>query len=164
VDLEQGELAFTTQKTGRRSVLPLMRPLADYLGSLKLSDDPAAFVFPKAANVSRTGTLSNQFRDILVEAGLVESRTHEASGKGRSAARETGELSFHSLRHSAVTFLKAAGVSDALAREIIGHESAAVSRGYTHLAVEDLRRAMEKLPDLNKPATKAESSLPHITR
>ena len=37
------------------------------------------------------------------------------------------------LRHSAVTMLKASGVSDVLAREIVGHESAAVSRHYTHL-------------------------------
>ena len=164
VNLEQGELAFTTQKTGRRSVLPLMRPLADYLETLKVFDNPGAFVFPKAANVGRTGTLSNQFRDILVEAGLVESRTHQATGKGRNAARESSTLSFHSLRHSTVTFLKAAGVSEALAKEIAGHESSAVSQRYTHLATEDLRRAMEKLPDLDKPPSNAGASLPHLTR
>jgi hypothetical protein len=72
--------------------------------------------------------LSNQFREILVAAGLVEPRGHEATGKGRSQARETSEISFHSLRHSAVTMLKASGLSDVFAREIVGHESAAISR------------------------------------
>jgi integrase len=43
---------------------------------------------------------------------------------------EVSEISFHSLRHSAVTLLKAAGVSDFIAREIVGHDSAAVSRQY----------------------------------
>jgi len=34
VNLESGEIAFTTRKTGRRIVLPLVQPLADYLASL----------------------------------------------------------------------------------------------------------------------------------
>jgi len=44
--------------------------------------------------------------------------------------------------------LKASDVSDALAREIIGHESSAVSRQYTHLTTDDLRNAMQRLPDV----------------
>jgi integrase len=148
VNLETGEIAFTARKTGRRIVLPLMQPLSDYLASLPASDNPNAFIFPNAATHKRTASLSNQFREILVDAGLVEPRGHEATKKGRSQARETSEISFHSLRHSAVTMLKAAGVSDVLAREIVGHESAAISRQYTHLSTDDLRNAMQRLPDV----------------
>jgi integrase len=148
VDSDSGEIAFTTRKTGRRIVLPLVQPLADYLASLPASDNPNAFIFPNAASAKRTGSLSNQFREILADAGLVEPRTHQATGKGRSRAREASEISFHSLRHSAVTMLKAAGVSDFIAREIVGHESAAVSRQYTHLTTEDKRTAMQRLPDV----------------
>jgi integrase len=150
VDLDQNEIAFTTRKTGNRIVLPLMRPLIDYLASLPASDNPNAYIFPDAAKANRTGTLSNQFRDILVEAGLAAPRTRESTGKGRDQARETSEISFHSLRHSAVTLLKKAGLSDYFAREIVGHESAAVSRQYTHLSTEDLRNAMQRLPDVTK--------------
>jgi integrase len=150
VDLESGEIAFTTRKTGRRIVLPLVQPLADYLASLSASDKPNAFIFPHAASAKRTASLSNQFRDILVEAGLVEPlpRGHKSTGKGRDQAREASEISFHSLRHSTVTMLKAAGVSDFIAREIVGHESAAVSRQYTHLTTEDKRAAVQRLPDV----------------
>jgi integrase len=148
VNLEAGEIAFTTRKTGRRMVLLPPQPLLDYLSSLPTNDEPDAFIFPRAAATTRTGTLSNQFHEILVDAGLVEPRSHEATGKGRSRARETSELSFHSLRHSAVTLLKASGVSDAMARELVGHESAAVSRQYTHLTTHDMRAAMERLPDV----------------
>ena len=61
-------------------------------------------------------------------------------GNGKTRAEIAKEL-------SAVTFLKAAGVSNALAMEIIGHESAAISRGYTHVSADDLRREMAKLPE-----------------
>ncbi|MBA2271519.1 MAG: tyrosine-type recombinase/integrase, partial [Chthoniobacterales bacterium] len=114
VNLESNEIAFTARKTGRRIVLPLVQPLADYLSGLPAGDDPDAFIFPRAASATRTGTLSNQFRELLVSAGLVAPRSHESTGKGRSQSRETSALSFHSLRHSVVTMLKQAGVSDVL--------------------------------------------------
>ena len=41
----------------------------------------------RAASAKRTASLSNQFRDILADAGLVEPRGHKATGKGRSRAR-----------------------------------------------------------------------------
>ena len=148
VDLETGEIAFTARKTGRRIVLPLVQPLNDYLASLPTSDNPNAYIFPRAAGAKRTASLSNQFREIMAGAGLVEPRTHQSTGKGRSRMREQSELSFHCLRHSAVTMLKASGLSDVFAREIVGHERAAVSRQYTHLSTDDLRAAMQRLPDV----------------
>src|SRR5262249_37328147 len=150
VDLDTGEVAFSTRKTGRRIVLPLMQPLAHYLASLPASDNPNAFIFPRAASAKRTASLSNQFRDILVAPGLVEPRPrgHKSTGKGRDQAREASEISFHSLRHSAVTTLKAAGAADFMAREIVGHESSAVSRQYTHLTTDDKLAAMQQLADV----------------
>ncbi len=44
--------------------------------------------------------------------------------------------------------LKASGLSDFIAREIVRHESAAVSRQYSHLSTDDLRNAMKRLPDV----------------
>jgi integrase len=147
VNLDQGEIAFTAKKTGRRVVLPLVQPLSDYLASLPVSDNPDAFIFPNSAAHKRTTSLSNQFRAILLEAGLVEPRV---TGKGKSGRRETSEISFHSLRHSAVTLLKASGLSDVFAREIVGHDTAAISRAYTHLSTDDLRGAMQRVPDVTQ--------------
>jgi integrase len=150
VNLETGEIAFTAKKTGRRVALPLVQPIGDYLASLPGNDNPDGFIFPGAAKHKRTSRLSNEFRDILVDAGLVEPRNYRTTTKGRGSAREASEISFHSLRHSAVTMLKASGLSDVFAREIVGHESSAVSRQYTHLTTDDLRNAMRNLPDVTK--------------
>lgn len=46
--------------------------------------------------------------------------------------------------------LKRAGVSDAVARDLIGHESVAVSRQYTHMDSETKRRAIETMPRIAK--------------
>jgi len=58
------------------------------------------------------------------------------------------KLGFHALRHTATSLLKNAGASDVIAREIIGHDSKAVSRVYTHLDKSALADAMQKLPDI----------------
>jgi integrase len=85
VDPDSGEIAFTARKTGRRIVLPLVQPLIDYVSALPSSDSPNAYIFPSLAKHKRTASLSNQFREILVEAGLVEPlpRGHKSTGKGR---------------------------------------------------------------------------------
>ena len=152
VDLQQRELIVTTQKTGRRQILPLVKPLLTHLESLASSDDAAAPLFPQAcASKQRNphgGPLSNQFYDVLVAAGLAKPRTHKSKGKGRDTKRQLNAISFHSLRHTATSLLKNAGVSDVIARDIIGHDSVAVSANYTHIDQESKRGALDKLPDV----------------
>jgi len=52
------------------------------------------------------------------------------------------------LRHTATALLKRVGASDVVAREIIGHDTAAVSRTYSHIDIATLRTEMDKMPDL----------------
>jgi integrase len=162
VDLQTRVVAFTASKTGKPQVLPIAPPLANYFESLPSSDNPTASVFPQAAAAAkRIGTLSNSFHELMVSAGLAEKRSKirpvdkdgkKIVGKGRNASRPVGELSFHCLRHSAVTFLKAAGVSDSVAQAIAGHSSSAVSKIYTHLDTATLRDAVAKIEDVTAPA------------
>ncbi len=95
--------------------------------------------------------LSQQFYGVMVAAGLAPARLpkRKSKGIGRAAPRECSQISFHSLRHTATSLLKAAGVSEAVARDIIGHESAEISRHYTHVDDEAKRVAVDKLPDLS---------------
>ena len=152
LDLQREELTVRTIKTGRRQILPLAKPLMNFVGQLPVDDNPESPLFPEAAAIKqrtpKTGTLSNQFHRILVAAGLANPRPHRKTGNGRDAARELEGLSFHCLRHTATSLLKNAGVSDVVARDIIGHESAAVSRQYTHIDTDTKRKAVEQMPDV----------------
>ena len=64
--------------------------------------------------------------------------------------REQNEISFHSFQHTATTLLKSVGVSDAVTREFIGHDSPIVSKQQTRIPTEILRKAANKLPDITK--------------
>lgn len=153
VDLTAGELRLTTTKTNRPVVLPLAAPLRQHIEALPAGDDPKQPLHPRAFAImqqqGRVGMLSRQFGEILAAAGLVKARSHrttEKDRKGRSARRTPSEVSFHCLRHTAVSLLKNAGVSNAVAQDLIGHESAAVSRLYTHIEDATKRAAVDKLP------------------
>lgn len=152
INLETGELSLVTQKTGRRMNLPLRQSLIDYLGELPSTDNLDAPIFPKASAMAekRVGTVSNQFHDLLVEAGLAQHRTHTATKGGRRGGRTVSELSFHSLRHNTATMLRATGTSDAVAKAILGHDTEAVARQYTHLGTSDLRNAINQIPDITQ--------------
>ena len=61
---------------------------------------------------------------------------------------KTNKKSFHSLRHSFITFMGSSGVEYETVRKIVGHSSGDVTARYTHSSVEDLpvlREAIEKL-------------------
>lgn len=154
VNWETKTIHFVSRKTERVTEIPMPPALVAHIESLPSSDDPKAPLHPRAyaiiAKHGRSGTLSNQFAEILAEAGLIPPRTHAAKedGMGRSAKRQQSELSFHALRHTAVSLLKNAGVSDAVARDIAGHESVAVSARYTHIEPAVKREALAKLPTL----------------
>jgi integrase len=110
--------------------------------TLPSTDNPKAHVFPKSAETAseRTGPLSRQFYEkVLVKAKLAEERKHVKKAKGRTGTRQVSELSFHSLRHSVVTLAKATGATDAQARGLAGHESAAVNAHYTKMTADQLR-------------------------
>ncbi len=143
LDLAAKTITLTTGKTKALVSLPLHQSALDALLELPAGDKPDAFVFPKLAATPK-GTRSNQFRATLATVGLA--RPVKTKETGKDGPRITSELSFHSLRHTATSMLKAAGVSDAIARAFIGHESAAVSRSYTHLDMDTMRKALEKMP------------------
>jgi len=130
IDLLRNELRLSTQKTGKKMILPLAAPLRKHITSLHFAGDPSAPIHPKAFDLverqHKSGNLSNQFDDLLAAAGLREKKNHKSTGKGRGSRRIVEPLSFHGLRRTATTILHEAGVPAAVARALIGHDSEAI--------------------------------------
>jgi integrase len=153
IDLSSREIRFKAEKTDKPQAIPIAEPLFRHLMEIA-GDDPRAPLFPRAHATRQrdipTGTLSNQFYKLMTLAGIVPPRDHKSKGRGRDAARASTGLGFHCLRHTTTSLLKRAGVSDAVARTIVGHESEAVSRIYSHIDARTLRAAIEQLPDITE--------------
>ena len=155
VDLQRGEIRLVTRKTGKTLNLPIAAPLRKHLESLPTSDNPDAPLHPRAfaivSDQGKTGHLSNHFADLLAQAGLREKKAHRKTseaGVGRGVGSATGGLSFHCIRHTAVSLMKDAGIPEAAVMELVGHDSEQMSAHYTHVGREALTKAAASLPEL----------------
>jgi len=147
----KGEISLTEEKTQQRHIIPISRALRPHLEKLPSADNPKAPVFPSLTG-KRKPWLSGQFHELMANAGIgIVSRADHlknTDGQGRGGKRNMSRLSFHSLRHTATSLLKNAGVSNAIAQDLIGHDSEAVSRSYTHIDADTRRAALDKMPEV----------------
>jgi len=150
IDLARNEIRIKTRKTGKRLAIPIAPPLKTHIESLPAARE--GYLHPKAAatvtSQKRSGTLSNQFADLLAQARLRDKAPHRSKGKGRDGKRSSNGLSFHALRHTAVSLLKDAGIPEAVVMELVGHDSEAMSAHYTHVGTEALAKAVAALPEI----------------
>jgi integrase len=162
VDLERSEITITTEKTTRVQIIPISPALLRYITEeLETPDNPAAPLFPRAyenvQRLGRVGSLSRQFHELLASAGLVAPESGKP-GERESKRRTVHPLSFHSLRHTATSFLKSAGANNSTVMDLIGHQSAAVSAHYTTIDLEAKRRAINLMPDVTVLSRKSHVS------
>lgn len=154
IDTEGREVRFRAKKTGRFMAIPLAGPLTRHLAALPRPADGSKHIHPDSAAAVLVGatrpssTLSNRFRALMAVAGLVKKQPHRKSKHGRESRREMRDLVFHSLRHTATSMMKNAGISEAVVMDIIGHDSPAVSAMYTHIDSAAKRAALDSMPDL----------------
>src|SRR6266404_1712324 len=151
LDTEKNQIRLVTRKTDKPMLLPIAAPLRSHISALKGSDDPKAPVHPKAfatlqRQKGRTGNLSNQFADLLAVVGLREASDRVGTGKGRNSRRARNELSYHCLRHTAVSLLKDGGIPEAVVMELVGNDSKQMSAHSTHVGQEALEKATAALP------------------
>jgi hypothetical protein len=81
IDLQRDEIRLSTRKIGKALLIPIAKPLHEHLGKIADKDDARAPVHPKAfepvtAQNGRVVSLSNQFTEILVAAGIRQARNH----------------------------------------------------------------------------------------
>ena len=151
LDLQKGIWTLTAGKTGRRVLVPLGEGVVE--GLKARGPRPAGDVFPqlvgRLGGGGQVGLLSNDFAALLWRAGLRRYSPHDRVAKGGRKAelvdagsdrREQQELSFHSLRHTARSWLEEAGQPKAVIDAYVGH-SGDMGRVYTTVGMEALRAA-----------------------
>ena len=154
IDLKRNEISFITKKTSRRMALPIAKPLKEHISALRRGTPDAPLhrnAMRLIAKQGKAGTLSRQFNGILQKCNLVPKKAHRKRAEdpeGKSNRVTVNPLSFHSLRHTASTLLRMTGASEAVSREIIGHDSVSVDRGYVHMDSASMQTALDNLPDV----------------
>lgn len=153
VDLGEGVLRFMPQKTDRKKktlVIPMHARLRKHLNALASKEEAQATqnLCPTLAGreISGRAGLSAEFiRDVMGKAG-VETNNTVPQGAGHSVAKK----SFHSLRHFFVSGMANAGVAADVRRKLAGHADERQTARYSHLELKTLRKAVAKLPGMQK--------------
>jgi len=153
VDLDSKTINLVSGKTDEDMHIPIASPLFAILLRLrKAADAKSEFIWPEQAALYRkqgAGPFSNEFYEqILTPCGLVVPRTNKKAKQGRAVKRQLNSVSFHSFRHTFISFLKTSGASQSVAKELAGHSSDAVNDLYTHTSPEVLEKAINLLPEL----------------
>lgn len=101
-------------------------------------------VFPKIGETYRTARwrVSNGIAKVFKKANI----TMNVRLEGRRS--RTPEATFHSLRHTFVSFAANAGVPLHIVQSIVGHESTAMTRHYYHENIAALKSAVAAIPTL----------------
>ncbi len=157
VDLPQGVIQLVPQKTKRHHQRMVTIPIHPALGEtlIERGEDAAststrhlaAFSGPVLPMINELYSRSrwqvnHELSRIFKAAGIVTSIRIE----GRK--HKTPEATFHSLRHTFVSFAANAGVPLHVVQSIVGHESTAMTRHYYHENIDALKSAVAAIPTL----------------
>ena len=153
VDLEHGILQVIPQKTkkhahGHPVTIPIHpQLLADLqiINSRRTSDKGSGcYVLPQMAEwyLHNHWRVGHGLKEILNESGIITSVRIE----GRR--QNTPDATFHSLRHTFVSFAANAGVPLPVVASIVGHTSTAMTRHYYHESIDALRAAVAAVPTI----------------
>ena len=155
VNIERGVIQVIPEKTkkhahGHPVTIPIHRELNDIL-ILTPEADRKGYVNPPVAEAyaSHRWKIDEGLRRIFKFANI----TMSVRVEGRR--RKTVVASFHSLRHTFVSFSANAGVPLPVVQSIVGHTSTAMTRHYYHENEEVLRQAVEAIPSIGAGAAYA---------
>ncbi len=151
IDFDKKEIRFQTEKTKRNMAIPASDALWAHILTLQRGT-PAAPVHPRVCEMRENygiGLCSRDFTRVMVDAGICKARPIKRKRETEGdVSREVNPLTFHSLRHSAATWLRDVGASESIAMEIVGHDSVSVDRAYVHSDSKLMRDALNKLPKI----------------
>jgi integrase len=154
VDLVRGIIRRVPNKTARRNPKPVLVPIHPTLRAMltESQDDPqrGEYVLPDmAAEYKVHNSVQNKaIQEHFISCGIRTQRP----GAGQRAQCEVG---FHSLRHSFVSLCRAANTPLSVVESLVGHNSPAMTRHYTHTGEAAAIDAVSGLPVIVGEAPKA---------
>jgi integrase len=137
LDRENGLVWVMDGKSGKSRAVYLPDQVKDLFQGMT-PGNPEDFIFP-GPDGKPLREIPFYFRTAVKKLGL---------NAGITDRRE--RFSFHSLRHTAASFLIQSGVDLYTVKEILGHGSIALTERYSHLADHALKEAAQKMPDLTR--------------
>ena len=146
INIPQGVIQLIPSKTRRHAHgRPITIPIHPTLGAALLEGQSfAGAVLPTIAELYARSRwrIGQGLSQIFKAANIV------TSVKIDGRRKRTPEATFHSLRHTFVSFAANAGIPLHIVQSIVGHESAAMTRHYYHESVDALRSAVNAIPAL----------------
>lgn len=121
---------FTT-KSKRERIIPINKPLLNILKNR----------FPKVIDINKTDFVFSKSPGIPFETEYVSKKFKKAVRK----ANLSDSFHLHSLRHSFASNLVQNGVSLYVVKELLGHRDISTTQIYTHIKIETLKTAVNKL-------------------
>jgi integrase len=132
IDFVRGALHVAHTKSGKSRNIPMNRAVVETLRGLQ-----------------RAGSLDGP---IFQADGKPIRSIQEAFNRAR-ARTDLKDVRFHDLRHTFATRLVTAGVDIVTVSKLLGHSTLAMTLRYAHPAPEDLRRAVQLLPNRHDACT-----------
>jgi integrase len=154
VDLVRRLIIYVPHKTARKVGEPLHIPIHPELHVILSETPPATRHGPVCPDMAARYTargpdaVSDVVQRHFEKCGLVTNEARRGAGVRRRVA-----VGFHSLRHTAVTLLREAGVAQSISMAIAGHTDTVVHQLYTHADGEAMRRAVAALPAMTDKGT-----------
>lgn len=152
INMEAGTITFRNTKSGKDRTIFMTQGVRDMLAEMpRGSEDGLVFKDKKGGRIK---SVSASFERVVNEIGL---------NAGVEDPRY--RFTFHGLRHSAASFLVAAGVDLFRIREILGHASFRMTQRYSHVSRENLKEAMKGLEDqLNRLAKRGREKIVELKK
>lgn len=151
VDLVRGVIQLVPRKTKRHArgkpvTIPIHPELAQCLTANGAATGSAGAILPGIAALYAVARwrVSQELSRIFKAAKIATSVRID----GRK--RLTPEATFHSLRHTFVSFAANAGVPLHVVQSIVGHESTAMTRHYYHENLDALKSATDAIPSFGE--------------
>ena len=152
VDLAAGVIQLVPQKTRRHHQRMVTIPIHPKLGAELL-----AGIRDRGSGISLAGPVLPMIAELYARsrwrvnhelAKIFRAARIETSVRIEGRRYRTPEATFHSLRHTFVSFAANAGVPLHVIQSIVGHESTAMTRHYYHEDLEALKSAVAVIPRL----------------